>query len=41
MNLEDLLISVYLEQGLELEGVSKNNKFSYIVGARNRNFTNL
>jgi len=30
-----------LEQGLELEGSSKNNKFSYIVGARNRNFTNL
>jgi hypothetical protein len=30
-----------LEQGLELEGVSKNNKFSYIVGARNRSFTNL
>ncbi len=36
--------SVYislLEQGLELEGGSKNNKFSYIVGARNRSFTNL
>ena len=36
--------SVYiglLEQGLELEGVSKNKKFSYIIGARNRNFTNL
>jgi hypothetical protein len=30
-----------LEQGLELEGVSKNNRFSYIVGARNRNFTNV
>jgi len=30
-----------LEQGLELEGTSKNKKFSYIVGARNRNFTNL
>jgi CarboxypepD_reg-like domain/TonB-dependent Receptor Plug Domain len=30
-----------LEQGLELEGASKNNKFSYIVGARNRSFTNL
>jgi hypothetical protein len=30
-----------LEQGIELEGSSKNNKFSYIVGARNRNFTNL
>jgi hypothetical protein len=30
-----------LEQGLELEGVSKNKRFSYIVGARNRSFTNL
>ncbi len=30
-----------LEQGLELEGVSKNNRFSYIVGVRNRNFTNI
>ncbi|HEY4968156.1 MAG TPA: TonB-dependent receptor plug domain-containing protein, partial [Puia sp.] len=30
-----------LEQGLELEGVSKNNRFSYIIGARNRNFTNI
>ncbi|HTB24466.1 MAG TPA: carboxypeptidase-like regulatory domain-containing protein [Puia sp.] len=30
-----------LEQGLELEGVSKNNKFSYIVGARNRSFATL
>ena len=30
-----------LEQGLELEGTSKNKKFSYIIGARNRNFTNL
>ncbi len=30
-----------LEQGLELEGISKNKKFSYIVGARNRSFTNL
>jgi CarboxypepD_reg-like domain/TonB-dependent Receptor Plug Domain len=30
-----------LEQGLELEGSSKNKKFSYIVGARNRSFTNL
>jgi hypothetical protein len=30
-----------LEQGLELEGVSKNNRFSYIVGIRNRNFTNI
>jgi CarboxypepD_reg-like domain/TonB-dependent Receptor Plug Domain len=36
--------SVYislLEQGLELEGGSKNNKFSYIIGARNRSFSNL
>lgn len=36
--------SVYislLEQGLELEGASKNNKFNYIIGARNRSFTNL
>jgi hypothetical protein len=30
-----------LEQGLELEGTSKNRKFSYIIGARNRSFTNL
>jgi hypothetical protein len=30
-----------LEQGLELEGISKNNRFSYIVGARNRNLTNI
>ena len=30
-----------LEQGIELEGVSENKKFSYIVGARNRSFTNL
>ncbi len=30
-----------LEQGLELEGVSKNKKFSYIVGARNRSFATL
>jgi hypothetical protein len=30
-----------LEQGLELEGTSKNKKFSYIIGARNRSFTNL
>ncbi|HEY2650044.1 MAG TPA: carboxypeptidase-like regulatory domain-containing protein [Puia sp.] len=30
-----------LEQGLELEGNSKNRKFSYIIGARNRSFTNL
>ena len=30
-----------LEQGLELEGVSNNKKFSYIVGARNRSFTTL
>jgi hypothetical protein len=30
-----------LEQGLELEGVSNNKKFSYIVGARNRSFATL
>jgi hypothetical protein len=30
-----------LEQGLELEGTSKNKKFSYIIGARNRSFTNF
>jgi hypothetical protein len=30
-----------IEQGLELEGVSKNNRFSYIIGARNRNLTNI
>ncbi|HZZ75609.1 MAG TPA: TonB-dependent receptor plug domain-containing protein, partial [Puia sp.] len=30
-----------LEQGIELEGTSKNKKFSYIVGGRNRSFTNL
>ncbi len=30
-----------LEQGLELEGVSKNKRFSYIVGARNRSFATL
>jgi hypothetical protein len=30
-----------LEQGIELEGTSKNNKFSYIIGGRNRSFTNL
>lgn len=30
-----------LEQGLELEGSSKNKKFSYIVGGRNRSFTDL
>lgn len=36
--------SVYvslLEQGLHLEGASKNNKVTYIVGARNRNNQNL
>ena len=36
--------SVYaslLEQGLHLEGVSKNNRFSYLIGARNRNNKNL
>src|SRR5579864_8549372 len=30
-----------LEQGIELEGTSKNKKFSYIIGARNRSFTTL
>src|SRR5690349_15975470 len=30
-----------LEQGLELEGISKNNKLSYIVGFRNRSNRNL
>ena len=30
-----------LEQGLELEGTSKNKRFSYIVGARNRSFSNI
>jgi len=30
-----------LEQGAELEGSTKDHKFSYIVGARNRNFTNI
>ena len=30
-----------LEQGLELGGASKNKKFSYIFGARNRSFTNI
>lgn len=30
-----------LEQGIELEGASANHKFNYIVGARNRSFTNL
>src|SRR5450432_3314946 len=30
-----------LEQGLELEGVSRNQRFSYIIGGRNRSFTNL
>lgn len=36
--------SVYvslLEQGLHLEGASKNNKVTYIIGARNRNNQNL
>ncbi len=36
--------SVYvglLEQGLHLEGISKNNKFSYLVGVRNRSNRNL
>jgi hypothetical protein len=30
-----------LEQGLHLEGITKNNKFSYLVGARNRSNRNL
>lgn len=30
-----------LEQGLELEGISKNKKFTYLVGGRNRNNKNL
>ncbi len=30
-----------LEQGLELEGTSNNNKFSYLVGVRNRSNRNL
>ncbi len=30
-----------LEQGLELEGSSKNNKFSWMIGARNRSNKNL
>lgn len=30
-----------LEQGLELEGISKNNKLSYILGFRNRSNRNL
>lgn len=30
-----------LEQGLHLEGVSKNNKFTYLVGVRNRSNRNL
>ncbi|MBO9661096.1 MAG: TonB-dependent receptor, partial [Chitinophagaceae bacterium] len=30
-----------LEQGLHLEGTSKNEKFSYLVGARNRSNRNL
>jgi hypothetical protein len=30
-----------LEQGLQLEGISKNNKLSYLVGARNRSNKNL
>lgn len=30
-----------LEQGLHLEGLSKNNKLSYLVGVRNRSFRNL
>jgi len=30
-----------LEQGLQLEGAGKNNKFSYLLGARNRSNRNL
>jgi hypothetical protein len=30
-----------LEQGLHLEGISKNQKFTYLVGARNRSNQNL
>ena len=30
-----------LEQGLELEGISINNKLSYLIGARNRSNKNL
>ncbi|MFT4023562.1 MAG: carboxypeptidase-like regulatory domain-containing protein, partial [Flavihumibacter sp.] len=30
-----------LEQGLQLEGISNNKKFSYLVGARHRNNRNL
>ncbi len=36
--------SVYvglLEQGLHLEGITKNNKFSYLIGVRNRSNRNL
>lgn len=30
-----------LEQGLHLEGITKNNKFSYLIGVRNRTNRNL
>ena len=30
-----------IEQGLQLEGISKNNKLSYLVGARHRNNKNI
>ena len=30
-----------LEQGLHLEGTSKNNRFTYLIGARNRSNRNL
>lgn len=30
-----------LEQGLHLEGITKNNRFSYLVGVRNRSNRNL
>ena len=34
-------ISVYWNRDSSWKGVSKNKKFSYIVGARNRSFTNI
>ncbi len=30
-----------LEQGLHLEGITKNNKFTYLIGVRNRSMRNL
>ena len=35
------LIYYILEQGLQLEGTSKNSKFSYLLGVRNRSNRNL